>query len=387
MKKTFLITSALWILAIMIVLGVIYRYDDNAGIYKIHINRIQSRFGSDPETNREIIKSLTEEDKGMVSEVELIDLNHFLKGEVAVNEKTNETIGVNQQAFFAINDLDRSPAVYLPVEGSDYLAKYTIETASGRKLKQALLFCSIITIFFIIIQTSIYYIYRNIIEPMERVSSVPKQLAAGCVETLKVPSKNQYFTEFIWGLDMLREQLEEQKNRNSRLEKQRKTLVAGLSHDIKTPLSSIKNYAIALNEGIYEKAEEQDRALNIILDKVDVIEKLTRELLESSIQEINTASLKVELGEVYMSDIASRLNQIIIQKIELLHMDFVSAGLKEDLLVTADINALSQVFDNIIENAVKYGDLNRIEVNYHIEEYNYIISITNTGQPIAQNEI
>ncbi|MTI71857.1 MAG: HAMP domain-containing histidine kinase [Firmicutes bacterium] len=372
MKKVLLITTVLWIVTMTIVIGVLFKADAYKNTYKIKINRIHSRLSSDMDFNENIIKNLSSEDLGIISSVKIIDYKNASK--------------TKEENFFKINDLNNNPSVYLPIERSNYLVKYSIKT-DERKTKEIVVICSIITILFLTFLGFIIYTYKYIIKPMKKLSLVPKQLATGYIDKLTVSYKHQYFNDFIWGLDMLREKLQDERNRNYELEKQRKTLVASLSHDIKTPLSSIKNYTIALNEDVYEKPSEQKRALDIILDKTEVIEKLTKELLESSIKEINANALKVNKKEVYMSDIHKRLNQIIHQKIDLLHMEYESCELKEDLLVVADLDALSQVFDNIIENAIKYGDLNRIKVSYHKEEYCQFISIENTGQSIAETEI
>ncbi|MTI68014.1 MAG: HAMP domain-containing histidine kinase [Firmicutes bacterium] len=373
MKKVLLTTTVLWIITIVIVIGVLFKADVDKNTYKIKINRIHSRLSSDMDSNENIIKNLSREDLGIISSVKIIDYKNASK--------------TKEENFFKINDLNKNTSVYLPIERSNYLVKYSIKTYSGRKIKEIVLICGIITILFLTFLGFIIYTYKYIIKPMKKLSLVPKRLATGYIDKLTVSYKHQYFNDFIWGLDMLREKLQDERNRNYELEKQRKTLVASLSHDIKTPLSSIKNYTIALSEDVYEKPSEQKKALNIILDKTEVIEKLTKELLESSIQDINTNALKVNKKEVYMSDIHKRLNQIIYQKIDLLHMEYQSCELKKDLLVVADLDALSQVFDNIVENAIKYGDLNRIKVSYHKEEYCQFISIENTGQSIAETEI
>ncbi|MFW6035833.1 MAG: sensor histidine kinase [Halothermotrichaceae bacterium] len=381
MKRILVITAGLWIISILVVTGIIYN-NENLDSYKININRIHSRLSNDWEANQDFLNNLSCEEKGLISEIEIINYNSI--------DKTGQTVDTidesNSKDFFKIDNLSEK-TVYLPLKGSSFLVKYIIKTDADRNLHQLLTINGIITLVFLIFIGGLIYIYKYIVRPMKRVSKIPEQLATGHIEKLSVPHKHQYFNDFIWGLDMLREQLQAEKNRNYKLEKERRSLVAGLSHDIKTPLSSIKNYTIALKEGIYEESEEQNKAFEIILNKTEIIEKLTKELLESSIEEINTSAVEVKAEEVYMSDIDQLLNQIIQQKIELLHMEYKTAELKEDLLVIANLDALSQVFDNIIENAVKYGDLNKIEVTYYSVEYYQCISIENTGNQIAENEI
>ncbi len=394
MKKILLIAIGLWIISILIVIGVINQFNVNEETYKININRIHSGLSSDWEANQYLINNLSKEELGMISGIELIeykDSGEIIRGFTYQSNKTTDLANINRRKlnnFLKISDIYNSPAVYMPVEGNNYLVKYSIETATDKKLAQMLVvICAVITVLFLLFVGGLVYTYKCIIQPMKRVSLIPKQLATGYIDKLTVSPKNQYFNEFIWGLDMLREQLQDKKNRNYKLEKERKTLVASLSHDIKTPLSSIKNYAIALKEGVYNKPSAQNRALDIILDKTEVIDKLTKELLESSIQDVNPSALKVKVEGVYMSEVDQRLNQIIHQKIDLLHMEYVEPECKENLLVDADLDALTQVFDNIVENAIKYGDLNRIEVRYYIEDYYQIIDIENSGESIAENEI
>ncbi len=375
MKKILLITTGLWFVTVLLVVLVTDSAEINDDIYKININRIHERLSSNPEAGQNLIDSLTQEEKGMISSIEVLNIEMI--------DKNNN----KQKEFFHIANPYENPVVYKPITDSSYLVKYNIETSSDTQLRKIVVICSIITVIYLLFAGTLAYVNKYILKPMKRMSAVPKQLAAGYIGKLEVSDKNHFFNEFIWGLDILREQLQQERNRNYELEMERKTLVASLSHDIKTPLSSIKNYAIALKEGIYEEPEEQNKALDVILNKTEVIDSLTKKLLKSSTQAFSIDTLEVKCEEFYMSDIGQRLNQIIQQKTALQHMEYQSAEPRKNLLVNADLDALSQVFDNIVDNAVKYGDLKRIEVSYHREEYYQCITIENTGQPIAENEI
>ena len=84
-------------------------------------------------------------------------------------------------------------------------------------------------------------------------------------------SKNRFFGKFLWGLDMLREKLEESKQAQYELMREKKTLLLSLSHDIKTPLSAIKLYSKALSNGIYKEYEKQQEVYESINAKADEI--------------------------------------------------------------------------------------------------------------------
>ena len=97
----------------------------------------------------------------------------------------------------------------------------------------------------------ILYIKFRILAPIERLTDVPYELSKGILTAPVKETKNHFFGRFIWGVDMLRENIEQQKKRELDLQKDNKILLLSLSHDIKTPLSAIKLYAKALSKGLY----------------------------------------------------------------------------------------------------------------------------------------
>ncbi|MEE1172763.1 MAG: sensor histidine kinase, partial [Ruminococcus sp.] len=92
------------------------------------------------------------------------------------------------------------------------------------------------------------YLFIRIIRPFEKISAYPTELAKGNLTAPLKDSKSKYFGKFLWGLDLLREKLERQKTAELALQKQNKTMVLSLSHDIKTPLGVIELYAKALEK-------------------------------------------------------------------------------------------------------------------------------------------
>ena len=372
MKKQLLLITAIWFITLIIIIFVSSKDTHNVdGIYKITINRIHQRLTDDLEKNNQVINSLSEEDMNSVKNIETIDYLH----------KTNEEI----DKFFYDGAVHNETVVFRPINGTDYIVKYTIEYNGSRNNLQRLWFILVITGAYVYFMIHILMLHRNLIKPMERISGITKQLARGYLGEVNLQYKNRHFKDFVWGLDMLREQLLYEKDKNAELEKKRKTLVAGLSHDIRTPLSSVKNYSIALKESVYETKEDRNKALEVILDKVEVIEKLSKELLETSSKEIN--QIEVKPKEIYMIEVHNQLNRTIHQKIDLLHLDYFESKLDENLMVLVDLDRLKEVFDNIIENAIKYGDLKSIKISYSVEENYKLIEIHNTGNTIPKTEL
>lgn len=372
MKRQLLLITAIWFISLIIIIFVPSKDTHNIdGIYKITINRIHQRLTDDLEKNNQIINNLTEEDMNSVKNIEIIDYQH----------KTYEEI----DRFFYDGVIQNETEVFRTIDGTDYIVKYSIEHNGSRSNLLRLCFILVITGAYVYFMIHILMLHRNLIKPMERISGITKQLARGYLGEVNLQSKNRHFKNFIWGLDMLREQLSYERDKNAKLEKQRKTLVAGLSHDIRTPLSSVKNYSIALKENVYETQEDRNKALEVILDKVEVIEKLTKELLETSSKEVSRIEVKPK--EIYMIEVHNQLNRIIHRKTDLLHVDYFEAKMDENLMLFVDLERLQEVFDNIIENALKYGDLKNIKICYSMEENYQLIEIHNTGSAIPKTEL
>ena len=84
---------------------------------------------------------------------------------------------------------------------------------------------------------------------------VPKELAKGNLAVPISEEKSRFFGEFTWGVNLLRESIENSRKKEITMQKDKKLLLLSLSHDIKTPLSAIKLNAKALARGLYKNEE------------------------------------------------------------------------------------------------------------------------------------
>ena len=124
--------------------------------------------------------------------------------------------------------------------------------------------CSLGAIVILSVSTYIY-INKKIIKPFSNIKDIPYELAKGNLNIPLKEQKNKYFGKFTWGMDMLRENLEDSKKRELKYQKDKKTLILSLSHDIKTPLSAIKLYSKALKENLYNSEEKKKEVVDGIL--------------------------------------------------------------------------------------------------------------------------
>ena len=197
-------------------------------------------------------------------------------------------------------------------------------------------------------------------------------------------NKSRFFGRFVWGMDLLREKLEQQKIEELQLQKEKKTLILSLSHDIKTPLSAIKLYAKALSKGLYEDKEKQLEIAENINIKTDEIENYISQIMKASKEDF--LSLEVNNKEFYLSEVMNEIEAYYADKLKLLSTDFTLADYTHCLLA-GDKERMVEVLQNVLENAVKYGDGKFIKIDFSDEENCRLITISNSGCTLSDNEL
>lgn len=228
------------------------------------------------------------------------------------------------------------------------------------------------------------YVRVKILAPFERLTDVPYELSKGNLTAPVKETKNRFFGRFMWGVDLLRENMEDQKRRELELQKEKKTLLLSLSHDIKTPLSAIKLYSRALSRGVYSEKKKQLEIFENINAKADEIESYISQIIKASSEDF--LHLEVENGEFYLSELVNRISAYYSEKLELVHTGF-EIGSYGDCLIKGDIERSVEVLQNIIENAVKYGDGKSIEILFSEEEDCQLITVKNSGNTLPDTEI
>ena len=231
-----------------------------------------------------------------------------------------------------------------------------------------------------VILGALLYVRQNIIRPFTKMKDLPAELAKGNLSVPLKENKGKYFGRFIWGMDMLREELETTRARELEHIKEEKTLLLSLSHDVKTPLSAIKLYSSAIRKGLYSEDKLMEAAGSISA-KADEIEKYVSEMVTSA--ESDMLSFDIKATEFYLSSVIERLSVYYNDKLpKPLRIEDYS-----DCLIKCDPDRLEEVLQNLVENAIKYGDGDFISFSFSDEEDCRLISVSNSGCTLPQDEL
>ncbi len=222
-----------------------------------------------------------------------------------------------------------------------------------------------------------YFIYLNrmIIKPFGKLKQFAERVAGGNLEVPLEMDRKNLFGSFTESFDIMRSELKEARIAQAKANEDKKELVAKLSHDIKTPVASIK----AASEVGYATTEDE-RAKNHymqIIRKADQINTLVTNLFTATLEELR--QLSVTPGDITSGEISELIrNADYLQRA----VDFALPG----CLVCADKLRLQQVLDNIFGNSYKYADTD-IEVTAKIQIRQLVIAIEDYGGGLNDSEI
>ena len=282
-----------------------------------------------------------------------------------------ENVYENQNALYRIYEID----------GKLYRFNYEIlqETSSVFYIVNGIL--AMVGLFLFI---EMMYLYKKIIHPFHQMQTMPYELAKGNLTKPMRAQKNDYFGKFLWGMDMLREKLESQKQAQLSLQKEKKSLVLSLAHDIKTPLSAILLYVQALQKGLYKEDEKKAEILDKIHTNALSIESYVKQISQANQEDF--LHLEVQKGEFYLADLFDRIQSYYKEKLDLLRIDF-KVEKANNCLLKGDLQRAEEVIQNIIENAIKYGNGGTITITHAKEDGCHLIQIQNENCSLSSKEV
>ena len=291
-------------------------------------------------------------------------------------EKYPHIIGV-----YSGDDIYKSDEHYLIVEagGKLYRVEYTVSDNDIYVAANC-----IMGIMLLILCAVLLYIRRNIIMPFGRINSVPQELAKGNLAVPIAEEKSRFFGKFTWGVNLLREKIEDDRQKELSLQRDKKLLLLSLSHDIKTPLSAIKLNAKALAKGIYSDEEKRRSAAESIDSHANEIEQFVSEITRAASEDF--MNFEVTQGEVFLSEVIAK----IYARYE---VQMYNAGTQfdvmdhSDCILACDPDRLGECLQNLIENAIKYGDGKRITISFDRMDGCQLITVTNTGCTLEEKEL
>lgn len=209
------------------------------------------------------------------------------------------------------------------------------------------------------------FVVRKIEEPLDLLSEGARRLGEGDLDYRIVYAGKDEFAPVCGAFNEMAARLKESVERTRRDEESRKELLAGISHDLRSPLTSIRAYVEGLLDGVAKTEEAKQRYLRTINTKAEDIDRLVSQLFLYS---------KLDLEGVPMEMRSIRLDEFITGFVEEAALDSRTHGLEitpeqlAPVTVSADPEQLRRVLSNILENSIKYKNKEMGHLRITLEE-------------------
>ena len=275
------------------------------------------------------------------------------------DDRSQQLIDLNEISQL-INRGDYDTAKQKTDEYADMLRSKPLEESVGIN---GIVMCTLTIIFMAMV---FLYVYINILRPFDKMKDYASEVAKGNFDLPLNYERSNYFGAFTWAFDSMRKEITRSRMAEREAIENNKTVIATLSHDIKTPITSIRAYAEGLEENLDTSQERRSRYLEVLMRKCDEVTELTNDLFLHSLSDLNMLQMQPEEFELVpflkqsISQIAAEREDVLFRKPDISPVIYV------------DKKRINQIVENLINNSRKYAKTNII---VSITQSNDIVSI------------
>lgn len=250
-----------------------------------------------------------------------------------------------------------------------------------------IIFVSLILLLIITNVLLSYFTSKSILQPIKQLSEASAKIKQGSLDFSMKPKSKDELGRLVQSFDEMREQLKESIEWRDRYENNRKKLIANISHDLKTPMTSILGYVEGIQVGVADTPDKQRRYLDIISTKANYMNRLIEELFLYSKLDLNKLSFHFEEVNIiefihdYFDDIQDSLEEDNIQVT--LTADDIASPIK------VDRDKLIRVMENIISNSLRHlkNDQNHLKVSIKNRPKEIEIKVTDNGPGVHEEKL
>ncbi|MBL7072170.1 MAG: HAMP domain-containing protein [Candidatus Omnitrophica bacterium] len=231
-----------------------------------------------------------------------------------------------------------------------------------------------------------YFISRKISLPFRNMNDMARSIAEGdLTKRVKIKTNNE-LEELADSFNLMADKLEHKISNLKKMDKIRTDFVANVSHELKTPLTSIQGFIETLEDGAINDKKNAKKFLEIIKKHTKRINNIVNDLL--ALTEIEHLEGKVEQAEFdiryLLDEVVSEFNNVVSLKKQTLNVDYRG----DDFFLRGDKEQVAQIFINLIDNAVKYtGTQGQIKVSIFDVGANLVATIEDNGIGIPKEHL
>jgi len=255
-----------------------------------------------------------------------------------------------------------------------------------RKLKTLVPEATILIISSLLLLSLKVFVSRKILKPIKKITKSSNDIIEGKFDNYVTYNSEDEVGDLSYAFELMRDELSDHIKKEENIKKSEKEVIAAISHDIKTPLSSIKAYVEAIRDGMAETPEEKEEYTSIILKKIDTLNSLVSDLLEQSKADLEVLTIRKK--EVSIKSFLEKLIEEIDLELKNKNIKFIWDKNLPDGIINIDEIRVYQAVFNLISNSMKYGNGN-LTINFksYIEGRYLFVYIQDNGIGIAPEDM
>lgn len=281
----------------------------------------------------------------------------ILTGGLYLLQKQSHSQDKKAEQILAVNEMEQlaKAGEYDQIEEKAAKLQDSIraEEAASDGSSALFLMCGVCMIFLLVI---FVYVYFEILRPFDKMKHFADEIAKGNFDVPLEYDRSNYFGAFTWAFDSMRREITKARSCEKEAIENNKTVIATLSHDIKTPISSIRAYAEGLEANMDSSPEKRQRYVNVIMKKCDEVSNLTNDLFLHSLSDLDKLKITPQTIEL------CGFMEGILKELSVEQQDISCEVPQFTAIIEADQKRLTQIMENLINNSRKYAK-SKIEVS------------------------
>jgi two-component system sensor histidine kinase SaeS len=228
-------------------------------------------------------------------------------------------------------------------------------------------------------------IISPLLKSVKQMADEAKRMASGDFNITVTSAGPQEFKELAQNFNYMSTKIHEMFEELKQSERFKSELVANVSHDLRTPLSSIHSFAAALNDGIIEEDETRKRYYETILAETEKLKFLIEDVLELS---------HLEHKNILFTPVPTPIDRLVIDTIQPFERDFQENSIAVELNYDDNLSTvplmpqqIKRVMMNFIQNALSFSPANtKIQIEVKQEKKSLYFSVTDEGIGVPLEE-
>ena len=315
--------------------------------------------------------------KSKGAEESTIDIYSIIKNSMSREDSNTVNERKEHVSFYPINF--KEDRAYLIVKG---IPEGVIEYYSNSGFSALLRFAIAIVVFIF----AFLFLTRNKMLYIEEITNGLKEISQGNLNHSVEIRGYDELSSLASNINNMAKDLQNTIQEERRAEETKNQLITNVSHDLRTPLTSIMGFLGLIKERKYDGEEQLTEFVNVAFNKSEKLKVLIEDLFEYT--KVSNKVIRLNKKDIVINELLEQLIEEFIPVVEENSLEIFKLIPNEKLILSLDTDKTVRVFDNLLINAIKYSTKpGTITLSLYKKENNIIIEIRNKGENIPKEEL